>query len=72
MKRSLTLLSVLLLLLPSCMHEDGKDASGYLKVDVLEDFSSETVVTKADGGDPVFSLEVKSLRTGKVTTVADA
>ena len=72
MKRSLTLLSALLLLLPSCMHEVGTDASGYLKVDVLEDFSSETVVTKADGGDPVFSLEVKSLRTGKVTTVADA
>ena len=54
------------------MHEVGTDASGYLKVDVLEDFSSETVVTKADGGDPVFSLEVKSLRTGKVIAVEDA
>ena len=72
MKRSLILLSVLLLLLPSCTHETGSDGSGYLKVDVQEDHSSETIATKADGGDPVFSLEVKSLRTGKVTTVEDA
>lgn len=72
MRKCLTILSALLLLLPSCMHEAGSDASGYLKVDLREDFSSETVVTKADGGDPVFSLEVKSLRTGKEITVADA